>query len=340
MQYELRQQVVEPKRQAFQYLIDRFGDRPASRYEEGTVDVQATENFHYRPLWAPDHELYDHDYSVLKLTDPYSFMDPRQLYYAPYVSTRAVTADAFNQTLAYLTERNLLERLPDAWRAAIVSLVLPLRHYESGAELLSCDGARFAYGTSVEQCCTYAAFDRIGNAQQLSTLGIALGGGTDAELATAKRAWLEDAPLQGLRRYVEELLVQRDWGVSLIGLELVDAMLYPVLYRHLDEVALLQGAGAWSLLAQHWAKWYETEQQRWLKALVKAWLADPAHGGHNAEALAGIVAAWQPKATGAVRALAEALDATLPDAGCAAYLASHGGAVTSTLADVGPAAGK
>jgi phenol/toluene 2-monooxygenase (NADH) P1/A1 len=340
VQYELRQQVVEPKRQAFQYLIERFGDRPASRYEEGTVDVQPTENFHYRPMWAPDHELYDHDFSVLKLTDPYSFMDPRQLYYAPYVASRAGTTEAFNQTLGYLNERNLLDRLPAAWRAAIVSLVLPLRHYESGAELLSCDGARFAYGTSVEQCCAYAAFDRIGHAQQLSVLGIALGDGSDVELANAKRAWLEDDALQGLRRYVEELLAQRDWGVSLIGLELVDGLLYPLLHRHLDEIALLQGAGAWSLLAQHFAKWYETEQQRWLKALVKAWAGDPQQGEANVAALATIVAEWQPKAEAAVATFAEAIDASISGAGCAAFVAGHGGAVTTTLADAGITVGK
>lgn len=338
MQYELRQQVVEPKRQAYQYLIDRFGDRPASRYEEGTVDVQATENFHYRPTWDPAHELYDPDYSVLKLTDPYSFLDPRQLYYATYVASRATRYEDFARDLAYLNERNLLDRLPDAWKAVVDGVVLPLRHYESGAQLLSCDGARFAYGTSVEQCCTYAAFDRIGHAQLLSTLGIAMGGGSDANLATAKTAWLEAPALQGLRRYVEELLVQRDWGVSLVGTELVDAMLYPLVYRHLDEVALLQGAGAWSLVAQHFASWYD-EQQRWLTALVKAWLADPEHGAANARALTGIVATWQPRATAAVRDVAAALDAALPGAGCVASVDAHGGSLASTLADIGQIAG-
>ena len=36
MQFELRTQVIEPQRKTFQHLIDRYGDRPASRYEEGT----------------------------------------------------------------------------------------------------------------------------------------------------------------------------------------------------------------------------------------------------------------------------------------------------------------
>ena len=38
---------------------------------------------------------------------------------------------------------------------------------------------------------------------------------------------------------VEELLVERDWAVGLIGLDLLDAQLYPLLYEHLDERARL-----------------------------------------------------------------------------------------------------
>ena len=79
---------IEPERNTFTYLVERFGDRPASRYQEGSFDIQPTENFHYRPIWDPDHEIYDPDYTALKLTDPYSFTDPRQYYYAPYVASR------------------------------------------------------------------------------------------------------------------------------------------------------------------------------------------------------------------------------------------------------------
>ena len=94
MQYELRTQVIEPPRKTFDHLVRRYGDRPASRYEEGTIDIQAKENFHYRPLWDPTHEIYDEAYSAFRLTDAYSFTDPRQFYYAPYVTSRAAMADA------------------------------------------------------------------------------------------------------------------------------------------------------------------------------------------------------------------------------------------------------
>src|SRR3569833_3467630 len=93
MQYELRYQVIEPKRQTYQNVIDRLGDQPASRYLEATLDVQPRENFHYRPTWDATREIYDADYSVLKLRDPYSYTDPRQFYYTPYVTNRAALHD-------------------------------------------------------------------------------------------------------------------------------------------------------------------------------------------------------------------------------------------------------
>lgn len=36
MQYELKYKVIEPKRHTYQNIIDRFGDQPASRYQEAT----------------------------------------------------------------------------------------------------------------------------------------------------------------------------------------------------------------------------------------------------------------------------------------------------------------
>ena len=118
MQYELRTQVIEPPRKTFTHLVKRYGDRPASRYEEGSIDIQAKENFHYKPLWDPEHDIYDEAFSAFRLTDPYSFTDPRQFYYAPYVTSRAAMADAVASTLDYLDSRDLLARMPDAWSAA------------------------------------------------------------------------------------------------------------------------------------------------------------------------------------------------------------------------------
>lgn len=333
MQYELRQQVIEPRRATFDSLVARYGGRPATRYEEGSVDIQARENFHYRPLWDPEHEIYDETYSALRLGDPYSFTDPRQFYYAPYVINRAAAHEAFGKTLDYLDQRDLLGRLPSGWKALIAETVVPLRHYESGAQLISVNGARFAYGTTVSQCLAYAAFDRIGTAQQLSRVGLALGGATDTFLGPAKRAWLEDEDLQGLRRIVEELLVESDWGVAFFALDLVDQSLYPLLGRFLDDSALLGGAGAYSLIAQHLSTWY-ADQRRWVDALYKSWLTDPEHGATNRATLSAAAKRWLPQAVAAVDGLAAAIDKRV-EVGATAAAASAGRALTQRLHDEG-----
>lgn len=314
MQYELRYQVIEPRRHTFQYLIDRYGDQATTRYIEGTVGVQPTENFHYRPTWGPSHELYDVGYSSLRLADPYSFLDPRAYYYANYVATRCDLHERFGQTLDYLEKRGLIAGLPDAWRTVLAQVVLPLRHYESGAQLVSVAGARFAYGTSIEQCCSFAAFDRMGNAQILSRMGLSLGSGTRAVLDEAKAAWTGDDRLQPLRRLTEEMMASEDWAEGLLASDLTDSVIYPVLFSGLDSAALLSGAGAVSLLFQHLASWY-SDQRRWIDALMSAWAADPEHGQINAMTLFEWRQRWLPRVVGAFQPLANTVDEQLPGVG-------------------------
>ena len=177
MGYELRTNVVEPVRNTFSYLVERFGDRPATRYQEASFDVQPKENFHYRPTWDPDHELYDPDFSALKLTDPYGYTDPRQYYYTPYVANASDRYESFAQTLKYIEDRRLLDKLPEAWHTVLTGFVLPLRHYEQGAQLINTNASRFGYGTTITQAACFASFDRLGNAQLLSLIGLALAGG-------------------------------------------------------------------------------------------------------------------------------------------------------------------
>jgi phenol hydroxylase P1 protein len=291
----------------FTHLVNRYGERPASRYEEGTIDIQAKENFHYRPLWDPAHEIYDEAYSAFRLTDPYSFTDPRQYYYAPYVTSRAAMADAVASTLDYLDSRGLLARLPEAWSAVLGELVVPLRHYESGAQMISCDIARFGFGTTITQCAAYAAFDRIGNAQALSRVGIALGGGTAELLGDAKTRWVEDDSLQGLRRYVEELFLEKDWGKALIRLDVADRLIYALFFGHLDDAAIEGGAGSYSLVAQHLSAWFK-DQRKWVDALYKAWAADPETGAANKELLATVTNEALDTALAAMRPVAARAD--------------------------------
>ena len=313
MQYELKTQVIEPQRQTFTAVSKRYGEKPASRYLEGIIDVQPKEHFHYRPTWDPSREIYDDSYSVFRLTDPYSFLDPRQYYYAPYVTSRSAHHEAVATSLQYIEDRGLFERLPDGWKGVLTELVVPLRHLESGGQLILCGMARFGFGATITQAAAYSAFDRVGNAQVISRAGIALGGGTADLLAGAKDRWLDDAPLQGLRKLVEETIVEQDWGSALLRLDAVDRLLYDLLYTHLDDEAVVGGAPAYSLVAQHMTSWY-TDDRKWIDALYKTWREDPELGETNARLLQEHGQAAVDRALEAVTPFAARID-ELIDAG-------------------------
>jgi phenol hydroxylase P1 protein len=332
MQIELRTQVIEPERKTFSNLVERFGDRPASRYEEGSIDIQSVANFHYKPLWSTK-DIYDVDYTAFKLEDPYSFTDPRQLYYAPYVQSRAAMGEAFAKSIDYVESRGLLQKLPAGWDAVVGEILVPLRHWEAGAQLVLIEGSRWAYGTTIDQCCMFASYDRIGNAQNLSRVGIVYGLGHDGALATAKQRWLEAAELQGLRRLVEETLAGDDWAKKVLTIDLADRLLYGLMYSHLDDAALSGGAGAYSLVAQHFATWF-ADNRRWLDQLVKVWFADETHSAANKAAYDAVLAERWGQVVEAVSDLAAAVDARV-DVGATANVQASAAAVASSLTELG-----
>ena len=49
MTIEIKTATLEPVRNTFAHIERRFGDKPATRYQEATYDVQASANLHYRP---------------------------------------------------------------------------------------------------------------------------------------------------------------------------------------------------------------------------------------------------------------------------------------------------
>src|SRR3546814_3169030 len=89
MQIDLKTVEIEPRRKTFDNLVRRFGDKPASRYQEASYDIQAKENLHYRPTWAPDQQLYDTEISRVKMAASDAFKDPRPYIYNTYTLARA-----------------------------------------------------------------------------------------------------------------------------------------------------------------------------------------------------------------------------------------------------------
>ena len=210
MQIDLRTVSIKPLRNTFDHVARHTGsDKPASRYLEGTIGIQSEDNFHYRPLWAPEFEIFDKARTAIKMQDWYALKDPRQFYYGTYTMARARMQEAAESAFEFVEDRGLCDTLEPALAAAAGDLLIPLRHVAWGANMNHSSMCAYGYGTAITQPCLFQAMDQLGIAQYLTRIGLLLGGpeGLDA----GKQAWLQAPHWQPLRHLVEDTLVIEDW---------------------------------------------------------------------------------------------------------------------------------
>ena len=301
MSVEIKTTTVQTLRHTFSHTRRRFGDKPASRYQEASFDLEAATNFHYRPLWQPDKLLNDPTRTAVVMADWGKVSDPRQYYYGAYVQARARMQENAEHDYAFCEKRNMLAGLDPVSLTQISALLLPLRHAELGANMNNSNIAADGLGTSLTQMHMFHAMDRLGIAQYLSRIGLMLDDGDVLLLAKAKQQWLGDPAWQGLRRYVEDSLVVRDWFELTLAQNLVsDGLVYPLLFHKFDEQLSANGAGQVGMLTEFMRLWF-AESQRWVDALVKTVIAEsPA----NLAWVETWVDQWSRRALAAVRPLA------------------------------------
>ena len=234
MTLEIKTASLQPVRQTFANVARRFGEKPATRYQEATYDAQATANFHYRPLWMPDKTLNDPTHTAIQMKDWYVFRDPRQFYYGAYVQNRARMQEAAETNYGFFDKRELAQYLSEEVKAKVTRLLLPLRHIEQTANLNFMSGSAYGYGTTITQACLYAGMDALGMAQYVSRIGLLIDGNSADSLSQAKEAWMQDAAWQGLRALCEKTLVQKDWfELLLVQSLLINTVVHQVVYQGL-----------------------------------------------------------------------------------------------------------
>ncbi|MBL8465661.1 MAG: aromatic/alkene monooxygenase hydroxylase subunit beta [Thauera sp.] len=297
MQIDLRTVTIKPLRQTFDNIARRIGaDKPASRYQEGTLDMQQEANYHYRPTWDPDHLIYDRDRTAIRMADWYSFKDPRQFYYGAYTLARAKQQDTAEANFDFVENRGLAATLPEDLRATVLQLLLPLRHVAWGANMNNAAVCAYGYGTAFTQPCIYQAMDQLGIAQYLTRVGLLLG---DVEvLDTAKQSWMDDDTWQGLRRYVEDTMVLKDPFELFVAQNVaLDGLLYPLVYETIiDDVLSAQGGTPVAMLTQFMTDWH-AETRKWTDATMKTAAAE---SGDNKEVLGTWVTHWRDRAASAL----------------------------------------
>jgi len=272
MQIDLRTVAIKPLRQTFDHLVERFGDKPASRYQEGSYNIQQESIFHYRPAWDADRVLFDKKRTQIRMKDWYALKDPRQFYYGAYTIARARQQEAAESSFDMIEERGLAELLPADLKQLALDILLPMRHVAWGGNMGNAYISAYGYGTVITQPCLYHAMDHLGVAQYLTRIGLVLDG--PEALAAAKEAWMSGPDWQPMRRHVENLLVLQDWFEIFVAQNLVlEGLLNPMLYDHLDADFSARGGTAISMMTRFMAEW-STETAKWVDAQIKAAAAE------------------------------------------------------------------
>ncbi len=293
MTIEIRTSTLRPVRNTFEHTKRRFGDKPATRYQEASYDIAPVANFHYRPLWEPDKELNDTSRTAIEMEDWYAYRDPRQYYYGAYVQARARLQEVTENNYSFFAKRNLADAMSDEIKERIISCVLPLRHVELAANMNNVFGSAYGTATVITQAFLFNAMDRLGIAQYLSRIGLLLDGNSGDALAKAKDYWMTNAAWQGIRSYVEDTLTLSDFFELFIAQDVVlDTLVYDLVYTQFDAAVTAEGGGDLAILTEFMKEWHK-DTSRWVDSVLKTTVAE---SDHNKELIAGWVSQWKQRA--------------------------------------------
>ncbi len=237
------------------------------------------------------------------MADWYKPLDPRQFYYATYNIARANMNQAVERNFAFVEERGLIDKLSAEAKAAIERGLLPLRHLHWGSNMNMTEMTQRGYGAAVTAPCIFSAGDQLGMAQIVSRIGLELDGQTGTSLDKAKETWLHDEAWQGVRRLIEDTLVERDWFHLYVAQTLaVNGVLIDLVYKRFD-AAWKDGALPVAMLTEFQSDWL-AEEGRWSDHVVKTVAAE-------SEANKALVSEWASNWIGRAVAAAEPLAAAL-----------------------------
>lgn len=272
---------IKPLRQNFGHIARRIGEhKPATRYQEAVYDVQPTTNFHYPASWDPTRKLYDTARTQIVMQDWYSFTDPRQYYYTSYVATRAKQQEIMESNFELVEKRDLLASVNPIVLDQVRQVLIPLRHYEYGANMNNQDICHRGYGSTITSLASFNGFDRIGMAQYVSRIALLVDGNEETSLNAAKEAWMNNPAWQGLRQAMEDSFVLDDWFEILVAQDVVmDGLLYPLIYERFISQVAAQGGSTFLMLTQFMNEWSE-ENTRWTNQLLKVTASESAANAH------------------------------------------------------------
>lgn len=303
MSIDLKTESVDPIRRTFDHLEEKLGpDKKPTRYQEAVWGLQPKLNFHYRPTWQPEFEVYDPRRTAIVMKDFDDLVDPRQYYYGTWTIQRGKQQDSQDRNFSFVEDRGLLDGIEDAWKAKIKAFVVPIRHVAWAANTNNSYIGAYGFGAPVTSACSMHMMDQLGIAQYVTRIGLILGEGKPAVLDEAKEAWMSDPKWQPLRALVEESMVTKDW-FELFVLQnfLLDDMVHPMVFNRFDKEVIANGGAAFAMLTEFMVDWY-AESTRWVDAVLKRAATE---SDANKQLLDGWFTTWTPRVKSALQPLAD-----------------------------------
>ncbi|MFC2995938.1 aromatic/alkene monooxygenase hydroxylase subunit beta [Acinetobacter sichuanensis] len=304
MQIDIKTSTVQPIRNTYKYVEERFGDKIATRYQEASYDLQEEINFHYRPLFNSDYEIFDKEKTVIKMQDWYALKDPRQLYYGTYTLARSRLQEVQESNFTLTEKNNLLAYIPEQVLAKISTLLIPLRHYEWGANMNNSYITGEGYGAVLTNAAMFCTMDRLGNAQFLTRIGLIIGENQTVFLQEGKNDWLMNPHWQPLRKSIEELFLIKDWFELFVAQNFVlDGFIFPYVKYVIHNKFVPNGANTIVMLTAFLNEWFD-DTSNWINAVLKTTAAE---SENNKTQLIEWIEKYRPQAFEAITQLNEAL---------------------------------
>ncbi len=294
-------------RKTFVWLAGR--KRPPSEYEELSTGIQ----WNGLPVSRTEIGQWSDD-STLLSTDWNAFRDPAGMYYRNYVAGQDVVEKQLDSVFALATESgaDFLSTMDPEWREGLTVLVGTMGFAHWGMSMSMQHVMRFTLSPTVACAVQLQVMDKLRAAERCVQWFELLNPDAPADLLAQR--WDDVAAIQPLHRYVEEVLVEKDWGQVIIATNLsLASLLEPFLRELYIQGGRAQGDFGTAALGTHLGKDF-VRQVAWTDAFLTQCAADEA----NATVIADWLDMWMPRAAAAM----DALVAAYPVGGTAARAAA------------------
>jgi hypothetical protein len=184
--------------------------RPPSEYEEVSTGIQwATEPVSRTELgsWRAE--------STALSTDWNAFRDPLGMHYRNYVVGQDAAEKQLDAVVGLATEADFASALDPDWRRSLEVLLGAMSFAQWGMSMAMQHVMRFTLSPTVACAVQLQIMDKLRAAERSVEWFEALH--PDAADDALHAAWESDPAVQPLRRYLEEILVEPDWGKVIVA---------------------------------------------------------------------------------------------------------------------------